>query len=110
MIHQFFREVQDRHGIKGKDLAEKVGINAGHLSQFRSGKASITLELLWRLVEAMDELSPGARKDFGLMLAGCNEEEDVEITRKLETQDLSKVLIAVAKTLQEHQLVRSSAA
>ena len=69
MIDKLFKQTQDEHGIANKELATVAGISSKHLCEFRNGKTNITLELLWQLVEAMDRLSPGARRDFGLR--GC---------------------------------------
>ena len=103
---EIFRKIQDNRTIKGKDLAELTSINQKHLSQFRQGKSSVSLDLLWRLLEAMDELSPGARRDFGLMIAGepvvYEEMDEVELAdqvvalgqawkKKAQTKEVLKV-------------------
>lgn len=68
-IHELFRLTMDRHGIKGKDLAEKVGIGKDHLSQIRCGRKWVSPEVFVKLLEGMDELAPGSRRYFCELLA-----------------------------------------
>ena len=93
MIDKLFKQNQDEHGISTKSLAVAVGISAKHLSEFRNGKTNITLELLWRLLEAMDQLSPGARRDFGLRVAGCwGGLSSRDLVAALPPQELAQVI------------------
>lgn len=78
MLHEYFRETQDEHHVSNRDLADEAGVSTKHLSLFRNGKANITLDVLWKLVESLDRLSPGAKKDFGLKLAGSGCGIDLE--------------------------------
>ena len=103
MIHQFFKQVQDAYGVKSKDLAEIVGISAKHISEFRSGKANISVDLLWQLVEAMDKLSPGAKKEFGFKLSGgwrvemLNQHKDWHsVISDATPDDLEEIFLAMA--------------
>jgi DNA-binding Xre family transcriptional regulator len=104
MIYKFFKETQDEHRIKSKDLAAAVNITNKHLSEFRQGKANITLDLLWQLVEALDELSPGARRDFGLRIAGCwgmPEVQEFVIKPKAEVSYSLDLLPSLEKQIEE---------
>jgi hypothetical protein len=64
-MNEIFRQTQDHFDIKNKDLAEAVGISAKHISYFRWGRGDMSVKLLWRLIQAMDEMAPGARQYFG---------------------------------------------
>lgn len=119
MLYKYFQETQDQHGVSNKDLAREAGISGKHLSEFRNGKANVTLDRLWHLVETLDRLSPGARKDFGLKLAGCtnglssSEELSLnnliakippsELLQVMGNRQLAALLSAFAETLKQEE-------
>lgn len=70
MFREAFKEIKKRHGITGKAISETTGISQNHISEFVNNKRDVTSETLWRMVEALDKLSPGAWKDFCLRIAG----------------------------------------
>jgi transcriptional regulator with XRE-family HTH domain len=107
MLYQFFTETQDKHGVSSKDLAEAVGITPKHLSEFRRGRANITLDLLWRLVDELDRLSPGARRDFGLRIAGLGGSL-VNLVEQMPPEELSDTLSAIAESLRKPRSVKVS--
>ncbi len=90
MIYIFFKETQDNFGVTSKRLAEMSGISEKHLSAFRNGKTNLSLDLLWQLVENLDELAPGARREFGARIAGDREEIDAKSHR--EEIDVKKLI------------------
>lgn len=70
MIHEAFKKAMDHYGVRGKDLAELVGISKTHISEFRNGKNWVTEETLEALLRGMEQLSPGSRRYFCELLAG----------------------------------------
>lgn len=72
MIHELFDQTLKRYGIQGKALSSLSGVSQNHISEFRGGKlkTGVTTDCLYRLLVAMDELSPGSRRYFCDLLAG----------------------------------------
>ena len=109
MIHELFRQTQDNFRIKGTDLAAKVGISTKHLSKFRQGKANITVELLWQLVEAMERIAPGARQNFGELVAGKGDLDRKpyrtlsERVEEMSNEEFGELLMAVGKELRNRK-------
>lgn len=106
MIHEIFKQTQDSFGIKNKVLAAKVGISPKHLSEFRAGKTNLSLELLWEIVLALDELAPGARRELGRLMAGeegffC---QPRQLIAQLSPQQRSDLLIAIAEEMRTERL------
>jgi transcriptional regulator with XRE-family HTH domain len=99
-IRQALKETQDSHGIKSKDLAELAGIGVQHLSSIRSGKSWPSEEVLMRILDALERLSPGARRDFGLRLAGLNQGLTT-LVEQMPTEELSDTLSAIAECLRK---------
>ncbi|GBE95727.1 helix-turn-helix domain-containing protein [Nostoc cycadae] len=95
-IHEIFKMAMDKHGIKGKDLAEKVGIGKDHLSQFRCGKKWVSPEVFVKLLEGMDELAPGSRKYFCELLAneplGKGQSSLVKLVENANEEEIDTVL------------------
>ena len=71
MISEIFRMTIERYGISGKQLSKFSGVSENHISEFRRGKTGISTEVLWKLIEAMDEIKPGARVYFCKRLTGA---------------------------------------
>lgn len=95
-INKLFRETQDKYGVSSKALAEAVDITTKHLSQFRNGHTNIPTNLLWQLLEEMNNLKPGAKNYFAEKLAGRSKplkvEVDLEKTiNELEASDLLRI-------------------
>ena len=70
MISEIFRLTIERYGISAKQLSQISGVSENHISEFRRGKTGISEEVLWKLIEAMDEVKPGSRGYFCERLAG----------------------------------------
>lgn len=105
MFKDIFQAVKQKHGITGKAISELTGISQIHISQFLNGKRDVSSSYLWRMIEAMDNLSPGAKKDFWLQLVKCVEYDDDEVDltaliQSMQTNELSKTLFTIAETLQ----------
>lgn len=64
------KKVRRSRKIKGKELSQEAGIAEGNISDFFNGKINMTITSLDRIVEAMEKISPGARRDYAQELAG----------------------------------------
>ena len=53
-IGQRIRKVRLEHGIKQKDLARKIGISQGALTNFELGRRKISLEWLLKIARALE--------------------------------------------------------
>lgn len=99
MLSQCFKRTIEHYKITGKQLSDMTGISQNHISEFRRGKSTISDELLWKLLMAMDEVQPGARKYFCSLMAG----EPVErggienVVEALSEEDLPDLLFAIAQ-------------
>lgn len=92
-IRQALKKTQDARGIKSKDLAEKVGIGVQHLASIRNEKSWPSEEVLMKILDAMEQMSPGAKGDFAREIAGTWEEKDLaQVICSLSPSDLLQVL------------------
>lgn len=66
---QSFDRTLDYYAIKGKTLSERTGVSQNHISEFKNG-GNISAISLSKLMEAMEELAPGSKLYFCLLLAG----------------------------------------
>ena len=64
------KKVKETRKITGKDLSRKTGITEANISGFFNGKINTKVSTLDKIVEAMDKISPGARRDYAQELAG----------------------------------------
>ena len=105
MLKEIFTEIKSRHGITGKALSEATGISQKHISEYINGKRDVTSSTLWRMIEAMDELSPGAKKDFGCELAELWKPTDLKnLVAGMSIAQLNQLLFFVAETLEKIRL------
>ena len=108
-MHEIFDRTLRIHGITGSRLAEVTGLSTTHISDFRRGKTNPPCNTLQRLLDAIDEISPGAKRDFCLQLAGATVSAFAEPStpsRKMAIEEMSslelaQLLMAVADKLQE---------
>lgn len=70
IFDEIFREILKEEGITNRAIAKEVGVSEKHISQFKNGRADIPCSLLWKLIDACDRLSPGARLKFIVLMAG----------------------------------------
>lgn len=70
MLHEYFKETMDFYGIKGSELADKIGCSRNNISEIRTGKVSPPISRFWELVEVCEELAPGFRERFAQKVAG----------------------------------------
>ncbi|MEC4817502.1 MAG: helix-turn-helix transcriptional regulator [Scytonema sp. PMC 1069.18] len=110
-ISRSFDETLKKYGITGAQLSKKTGVSAGHISQFRNGKggnmAHATLE---NLLNAMEELAPGARRYFCQLLAGEGERftqsrKIVDLIESADEEEMEAILVAISRKWKQ-ELVR----
>ncbi len=70
MLHKYFKETMDFYGIKGSELADKIGCSRNNISEIRLGKVSPPISRFWELVEICEELAPGFKDKFAQKVAG----------------------------------------
>jgi predicted transcriptional regulator len=108
-MHEFFDRVMRIHGITGKCLADRTGMSTTHISDFRRGKTNPPCDTFQRLLDAVDEISPGAKRDFCLLLSGATISPLTESSTsprkvaiaEMSSLELAQLLMAVADKLQE---------
>ncbi len=102
LIHEAFDQTLKRYGISGKTLSEVSGVSTSHISQFRNGKGgAVSHTTLEELLDAMEQLAPGSRFGFCLLLAGKNPEQsgaDV-LVESMDDRQLKNLLLLVAEKL-----------
>ena len=64
------KKVKEARKITGKDLSREAGTTEANISGFFNGKINTKVSTLDKIVEAMDKISPGARRDYAQELAG----------------------------------------
>lgn len=84
-MEEIFALTMKRYGIQGKALSDLSGVSVNHISEFKNKrlKTGVTTDCLLRLLDAMDELSPGAKRFFCEMLAGSQYQRTFSVS--LET-------------------------
>lgn len=106
---QAFDKTLRYYRITGKALWEKTGISQNHISEFRNG-GNISAEALSRLMAAMEDLAPGAKLYFCILLAGENPAEFLSsqpqsslrsLIRAASPQEKAEVLNIIAGWMQE---------
>jgi DNA-binding Xre family transcriptional regulator len=109
-VSELFDRTLISYGVVAKDLSEITGISENHISKFRRGKGDVTTEILFRLLEGMDELKPGSRSHFCLMLAGRRSVSSVgeQLEHLIESADDEDVEIALLAIAQRWRLSKYS--
>ena len=104
MLRQIFKEVKQSRSITGKAISQATGISEVHISAYLRGKRDVTSETLWRMIEAMDKLSPGAAAEFRQRWPGEGEisalsKRPVIFYQDLEADELAEEVIKLGKAL-----------
>ena len=104
MLREIFKEVKRSHGITGKAISQLTGISQNHISEYINGKRDVTSETLWRMIEAMDELSKGAAAEFRQRLPGEGQinapsNRPAIFYQDLEADELAEEVIKLGKAL-----------
>ncbi|MGB3495194.1 MAG: helix-turn-helix domain-containing protein [Elainellaceae cyanobacterium] len=74
---QVFDSTLKAFGIKGTELSRASGVTGAVISDFRKGKANPSTAVVEKLVNAMEELHPGAWQFFYSELAAARGPLDV---------------------------------
>ncbi|MDJ0718192.1 MAG: helix-turn-helix transcriptional regulator [Prochloraceae cyanobacterium] len=111
-FHGALKKAQDQYAIVGKDLAKKVGIGQQHLTNIRSGKAWPSEEVLMRILSAMEELAPGSRFYFFLLMMGDDAKKYRKRLKQVAYEDmgdeeLADHLMMIGQAWKSNQLKRS---
>lgn len=100
LIHESFDKTLRKYGISAKTLAQLANVSASHLSQFRNGKGgAMSHTTLEEILNAMEQLEPGSKPYFYLLLAEKNlEYTDIDIlVQSMDDVQLGNLLNAIAK-------------
>jgi transcriptional regulator with XRE-family HTH domain len=114
MFREIFKEVKKCRRITGKAISQITGISANHISEYINGKRDVTGDTLWRMIEAMEELSPGARCQFGREIIGDRSAQSVEDNRleinfdELDENQLADCMVALGKAWKNKQISKNS--
>lgn len=111
MFREVVKKVKEARKITGKALSDQTGISPNHISKFLSGERDVTTETLWRMVQGMEQLSPGAEEDFFIALANAttrltfrqvvSKMEPAELLEALDGEIFADLIHAFADTLKE---------
>lgn len=99
------KKVRRSRKIKGKELSQETGISEGNISEFFQGKVNMTVPTLDRIVEAMEKISPGARRDYAQELAGILSTSKTggilleQQISELPKESKKKLIIAIVESL-----------
>lgn len=105
LIHEAFDKTLKKQSISAKTLSSLAKVSESHISQFRNGKGGdVSHTTLERLLAAMDEIVPGSRLYFCLLLAGKNPErlnmedslDPVLLVDSMSGRQLASLLNAIA--------------
>ena len=103
-----FHQTLKRFNISARQLSDVSGASTSQLSEFRNGKRNLSTAQLERVMVAMEELAPGSRRHFCMLLAGENPEGLASQIEFLSSQELAVLLNSVADRIvkkSSHQLV-----
>ncbi|MEC4811828.1 MAG: hypothetical protein SAK29_00860 [Scytonema sp. PMC 1069.18] len=96
-ISKCFDQTLKKYGITGAVLSKKVGVSTSHISQFRNGKGgSVSHKTLEDMLDAMEELAPGSKLYFCLLLAG---KDPVEFFTGSPETDLRNLILTASPEL-----------
>lgn len=115
MLRESFKQVKQQRGVTGKAIYELTGISQNHISEYLRGKRDVTSETLSRMINAMEQVSPGAKQDFarlvadGLAAGSRLHPEDIiliepeEVASLMNPDQKARWLMAIAATLKSNQ-------
>lgn len=98
-----FIRTQSYYRITGMALHEVTGISRNHISEFINNKRDMRTESLDRLVQAMEELEPGAFQFYTDELRGkkykANIVDPAALIDDMDNQQMSEVMYAIARRM-----------
>ncbi|MEP0867132.1 XRE family transcriptional regulator [Funiculus sociatus GB2-A5] len=93
-----------RHwGITGKELSNKSGVSENHISEFRRGKGDITTNVLWKLLQAMEQIAPGSGNHFFYLILGQKMEHPSvgerleQLIEAADDEETERAMLAIAR-------------
>lgn len=90
-------------GISGKELSGKSGISENHISEFRRGKGDITTNVLWKLLQAMEQIAPGSGNHFFYLILGQKMEHSSvgerleQLIEVADDEETERAMLAIAR-------------
>lgn len=100
LIHESFDKTLRRYSISAKALSRLANISEAHVSQFRNGKGgAMSHTTLEDILNAMEQLAPGSKSHFYILLAGKSvEQADIDVfVQSMDDVQLGSLLTAIAK-------------
>lgn len=100
LIHEAFDKTLRRYSISAKDLSRLANVSAAHISQFRNGKGgAMSHTTLEDILNTMEQIAPGSKSYFYLLLAGKSvEEADIDtFVQSMDDVQLGSLLTAIAR-------------
>ena len=95
-----FIRTQSHYSITGTALHKMTGISQNHISEYINNKRDMRTESLDRLVQAMDELEPGAMQFYTDKLRGRKSKVTVTNPKALvdgmDNKQMSELMFAIA--------------
>ena len=95
-----FIQVKKFYGIENKALHLQSGVSLGHISKFINYKQDMTSASLDKLINAMDELIPGAKRYYCGLLLGESLVNTREAARNMSFKDMANMMSAMADALE----------
>ncbi len=96
---QAFIDTKKYYGITNKALYDHTGVSQSHISEYINKKRNMTTDLLDKLVDAMEELEPGARKYYCELLLGKSFVNIREMVSNMSLKEMSQVMAEMADAL-----------
>ncbi len=88
-----------RYRISAKELSKLTGVSENHISEFRRGKGDVSTKILSRLLDAMENLSPGSKQHFCQMISGQSprslEQSLIQIIQAADEDELLDAMGAI---------------
>ncbi|PPS41936.1 helix-turn-helix transcriptional regulator [Chroococcidiopsis sp. TS-821] len=100
LIHEAFDKTLRKYTISAKALSQLAGVSEAHISRFRNGKGvAMAHNTLEEILSAMEQLEPGSKSFFYLLLAGKESvQSDIDLfVQSMDDAQLSSLLAAIAR-------------
>ena len=99
-ISASFDSTLKRYRISAKELSKLTKVSENHISEFRRGKGDVSTNVLLRLLDGMEKLSPGSKRHFCQMISGQSqhsvEQSLVQIIQVADEDELLDAMGAIA--------------
>ena len=100
LIHESFDKTLRKYSISAKALSRLANVSEAHVSQFRNGKGgAMSHTTLEDLLNTMEQLAPGSKSYFYLLLAEKSiEQADIEVfVQSMDDMQIGTLLTAIAR-------------